>query len=70
MPSNAPVPPAETPNDPRPASLGPHVVPPERLSGIVPHAKRLGEAAREIGDDLPFEADAADFLAVLEAEGE
>ncbi len=69
------MPPAEPPKTPetlpdRPGSLGAHVVPPARLAAIEPHAARLGIAAREIGDALPFSAEAADFFAVLEAEGE
>ena len=72
-PSSTSTPPSATPDAhlhrAPPASLGPHAVPPDRLDAIVPHAARLAEAARVIGDALPFYADAADFVAVLESEG-
>jgi len=52
----------------QPASLEGHTVPPERMAQILPHVRTLSQAARRIDDELPFQADAADFVKVLETE--
>jgi hypothetical protein len=52
-----------------PKSLEGHTVPPERLELILPFVEGLAETALKIGDTLPLEADAADFVRVLESEG-
>lgn len=58
------------PDPAKPASLGDHEVPKDRLSLIRPHIAMLAETARAVGDRLPLEADAADFVLVLESEVE
>jgi hypothetical protein len=59
-------PPAATPA--KPASLTGHDVPAERLAMVLPHVRTLAETALAVSDQLPLQADAADFVAVLEAE--
>jgi hypothetical protein len=51
-----------------PTSLQGHDVPPERVALIGPHIKSLAETALAISNELPLQADAADFVATLEAE--
>jgi hypothetical protein len=51
-------------------SLEGHVVPKERLELIRPHVAALAATALAVSDELPLQADAADFVAVLEREGE
>jgi hypothetical protein len=53
---------------PMPASLGAHQVPAERLDPIRAHITALAATARAVGDQLPLEANAADFRAVLEGD--
>lgn len=52
-----------------PKSLEGHSVPEERLAQIQPLVAELAKTALAISQELPFQADAADFIAVLEAEG-
>ena len=52
-----------------PKSLEGHTIPQERLDIIIPFVEALSETARKVGDTLPLEADAADFIRVLESEG-
>lgn len=52
-----------------PRSLDGHAVPKERLDLILPFVDGLAETALKVGDTLPLEADPADFVRVLEAEG-
>lgn len=58
------------PPPPLPMSLEGHVVPKERLELIRPHVAALAATALAVSDELPLQADAADFVAVLEREGE
>lgn len=51
-----------------PKSLEGHIVPKERLELILPFVQGISETALKVGDTLPLEADAADFLRVLESE--
>lgn len=51
-----------------PKSLEGHVVPRERVNVILPLVEALAETAMKVGDTLPLEADAADFVRVLESE--
>ena len=51
-----------------PTSLQGHDIPPERLAMIAPHIKALAETALGVSNELPLQADAADFVAILEAE--
>jgi len=53
-----------------PKSLEGHTIPQERLDVILPFVTALSETAVRIGDTLPLEADPADFIRVLESEGE
>lgn len=55
---------------PSPKSIEGHTVPPERMAMIEPHMAILAAAALEVSDMLPLQADAADFVAVLEAEAD
>jgi hypothetical protein len=63
------VPTDPAPASPTPTSLQGHDIPPERLALITPHIKALAETALAISNELPLQADAADFAATLEAEG-
>ncbi len=60
--------PAKT--EPQPRSLEGHTVPEERLALIKAHMAVLSAVALEISDTLPLQADAGDFVATLEREGE
>lgn len=51
-----------------PKSLEGHIVPKERLELILPFVEALSETALKVGDTLPLEADAADFVRVLESQ--
>jgi hypothetical protein len=53
-----------------PKSLEGHTIPKERLDVVLPFVSMLSETAVRIGDTLPLEADPADFVRVLESEGE
>lgn len=53
---------------PLPASLEGHVVPPERMVLIEPHIEALAATALAVSDEVPLQADAGDFVAILEAE--
>lgn len=64
MPAKSPA----TAPPPRPRSLQGHIVPPDRLALIQPHMELLATAALAVSDELPLQADTADFVAVLEAE--
>ena len=52
-----------------PKSLTGHTIPKERLDLIMPFVEGLSETALKVGDTLPLEADPADFVRVLESEG-
>ncbi len=52
-----------------PKSLGGHIIPKERLDLILPFVEGLSETALKVGDTLPLEANPADFIRVLESEG-
>jgi hypothetical protein len=52
----------------QPVSLEGHTIPEERLSLIAPHMRALSQTAQTVSDLLPLQADAADFVAALEAE--
>ena len=52
-----------------PKSLAGHTIPKERLDLIMPFVEGLSETALKVGDTLPLEADPADFVRVLESEG-
>lgn len=52
-----------------PKSLEGHTIPEERLASIRPLVTVLAETALKVSRELPFQADAADFVAVLEREG-
>jgi hypothetical protein len=58
------------PAEPLPTSLTGHSVPEERLALIRPHIAMLAEAALATSNELPLEADAGDYVAVIEREGE
>ena len=60
------MPPAEPQS--RPVSLEGHDIPAERLALILPHVRLLAETALAVSNELPLQADAADFAATLEAE--
>lgn len=66
VPDTASPPPAAEP----PKSLEGHVVPPERLSMILPHVLVLAGTALAVSNELPLQADAGDFAAVLDRAGE
>ena len=51
-----------------PKSLQGHAIPPERLELITPHMEGLAATALAVSDELPLQADAGDFVAVLEVE--
>ncbi len=53
-----------------PRSLQGHTVPEERMASIRPLVAMLAETALRVSQELPFQADAADFVAVLEREGD
>lgn len=55
---------------PLPQSLEGHTVPEDRLEQINLLVADLAKSALVVSRDLPFQADAADFIAVLEREGE
>ncbi len=55
---------------PLPKSLEGHDVPPERLLLIAAHIQALAATALAVSDELPLQADAGDFAAILEAEAE
>ena len=54
---------------PMPRSLEGHVIPPDRLAQILPLVADLAATALAVSRDLSFQADAADFVHVLETEG-
>lgn len=58
------------PNQPSelPRSLEGHDIPAERLAAIRPLVADLAATALAVSRGLPFQADAADFVRVLEAE--
>lgn len=58
---------AKTPKLPK--SLEGHTIPMERLEIIIPFVDGLAETALKVGDTLPLEADASDYIRVLESEG-
>jgi len=60
----------DTPQLPQPRSLGDHVIPQERVDLIRQHVAMLSETALEVGDSLPFSADASDLVQILNAEPE
>jgi hypothetical protein len=64
VPTNSPPAPAASLT----TSLQGYDIPPERLALITPHIKALAETALSISNALPLQADAADFVATLEAE--
>jgi hypothetical protein len=64
VPSN----PSPAPASILPTSLQGHDIPPERLALITPHIKALAETALNVSNQLPLQADTADFVATLEAE--
>jgi hypothetical protein len=53
---------------PQPLSLTGHTVPADRLALIRVHVDALARTARDVSDELPLEADAYDFVRLLEAE--
>jgi hypothetical protein len=53
---------------PQPLSLAGHTVPADRLAIIRAHVDALARTAREVSDKLPLEADAYDFIRILETE--
>ena len=60
---------SETADKALPKSLEGHAIPEERLASIRPLVVALAETALKVSRELPFQADAADFVAVLEREG-
>ncbi len=44
------------------------MVPPERMVLIEPHIEALAATALAVSDEVPLQADAGDFVAILEAE--
>ena len=52
-----------------PKSLDGHTIPDARLAAIRPLVASLAETALAVSQQLPFQADAADFVRVLETEG-
>lgn len=52
-----------------PKSLTGHTIPKERLDLIIPFVEELSETALKVGNTLPLQADAADYIRVLESEG-
>ncbi len=53
-----------------PKSLEGHTIPEERLAQIRPLVAELAKTALAVSRELPFQADAADFIGVLEAEAD
>jgi hypothetical protein len=53
-----------------PASLEGHTIPEQRLAAIRPLVADLSRAMLAVSQTLPFQADAADFVRVLETEGD
>jgi hypothetical protein len=53
-----------------PTSLEGHTIPEDRLAQIRAHTADLARTALAVSRELPFEADIADFVAVLEREAE
>lgn len=52
-----------------PTSLEGHTIPEQRLAAIRPVAADLARSMLAVSQGLPFQADAADFVRVLETEG-
>ncbi len=55
--------------EPLPKSLEGHSIPQERLAAIRPLIAGLSETMLTVSAALPFQADYADFVRVLEQEG-
>ena len=53
-----------------PTSLQGHAIPELRLAAIRPLVADLARSMLAVSQDLPFQADAADFVRVLETEGD
>ncbi len=53
-----------------PVSLEGHTIPEQRLAAIRPLVADLARSMLAVSADLPFQADAADFVRVLESEGD
>lgn len=60
----------KTPQAPLPTSLEGHVIPEQRLATIRPLVADLSRSMLAVSQSLPFQADAADFVRVLETEGD
>ena len=57
-----------TARQPQPVSLTGHTVPEDRLAIVSTHVAMLARTALEVSERLPLEADASDFVRILESE--